>query len=112
MKGLRYHLTLRLYRADKSFGPGPMRLLQGVRATGSLQQAADQMGMAYSKAWKTLRQAEGELGIALLARRSGGVHGGGSALTEEGRCFLERYEAMLEEVEHAANAAFQKYFPE
>ncbi|MCQ5128745.1 LysR family transcriptional regulator [Butyricicoccus faecihominis] len=112
MDGLRYRLTLRLYRADKSFGPGPMRLMQGVRATGSLQQAADQMGMAYSKAWKTLRQAERELGFALLVRHSGGAHGGGSALTEQGRAFLERYEAMVREVDQAAEAAFQKYFPE
>ena len=41
---LTYHLTLRLFLQEKSFGPGPMRLLEGVKKTGSLQKAAAEMG--------------------------------------------------------------------
>lgn len=111
MDGLRYQLTLRLYAEDKRFGPGPMRLLTGVRAAGSLQKAAEQMGMAYSKAWKLVRALEQAWGFPLIMRRAGGAHGGGSTLTDEGASLLERYEKMLAEVETAADAAFQKYFP-
>ncbi|MDY3619223.1 winged helix-turn-helix domain-containing protein [Agathobaculum sp.] len=111
MDGLRYHLTLRLCAEDKRFGPGPMKLLQGVRETGSLQKAAARMGMAYSKAWKLIGRLEAEWGFKLLTRQLGGVHGGGSELTREGVDLLERYQKLLEETDHAANAAFQKYFP-
>jgi molybdate transport repressor ModE-like protein len=109
---LKYQLTIRLFLEDKSFGPGPMRLLEGVERTGSLNQAAGEMGMAYSKAWKLIHELEKEWGFALIVTRAGGSHGGGSHLTEEGRDLLERYRSMLAEVSRAADTAFEKYFPE
>ena len=63
---------MRLYRQDKSFGPGPMRLLRGVEEGGSLHQAAEAMGMSYSKAWTLLRKLEKEWGFTLLDRQPGG----------------------------------------
>lgn len=110
-ENLRWQLSLRLYRTDKSFGPGPMRLLQGVRETGSLHRAAEQMGMAYSKAWTLLRHLEEEWGFSLLERQAGGAHGGFSRLTDQGADLLTRYEAMLHEVEQAAEQAFARHFP-
>ena len=107
---LTYHLTLRFFLQEKSFGPGPMRLLEGVKKTGSLQKAAAEMGMAYSKAWKLIRDLEGEWGFSLLIRQTGGSKGGGSSLTEEAEELLFRYEAMLSEVTQAAEEAFKKYF--
>ena len=80
MDHLRYHLTVRLYRQDKSFGPGPMRLLRGVEEGGSLHQAAEAMGMSYSKAWTLLRKLEKEWGFTLLDRQPGGPKGGGRGL--------------------------------
>lgn len=110
MSELRYHLTLRLLREGKSFGPGPMRLLEGVQKSGSLQKAAEEMGMAYSKAWKTIRQIEGEWGFKLIHRKVGGMGGGSSRLTQEGEDLLARYVSMQQEIELAAQKAFQKYF--
>lgn len=108
---LTYQLTLRLFLREKSFGPGPMRLLEGVKKTGSLQKAASEMGMAYSKAWKLMRGLEEEWGFPLLVRQTGGLKGGGSSLTDEAEELLTRYEAMLGEIDRAAEAAFKKYFP-
>lgn len=110
--GLTYQLTLRLFLQEKSFGPGPMKLLEGVKRTGSLQKSASDMGMAYSKAWKLIRDLEQEWGFLLLIRRTGGSDGGGSSLTNEAEELLNRYECMLAEVCEAADAAFKKYFPE
>lgn len=70
------------------------------------------MGMAYSKAWKLLRDLEQEWGFPLLIRQTGGVNGGGSTLTDEAQELLDRYEGMLAEITRAADAAFEKYFPE
>lgn len=107
---MKYHLTLRLVGEDNSFGPGPMRLLEGVAQTGSLRQAAQQMGMSYSKAWTMVRRMEKEWGFAILQKHAGGKDGGGSCLTEEGGELLKNYTCMLKEVEAAADAAFRKYF--
>lgn len=107
---LSYGIQTRLYLKEKSFGPGPMQLLQGIRESGSLSHAAKQMGMSYSKAWTILREIEGEWGIKILMKQAGGKQGGGSALTEEGRELLERYEAFCREIEETAAQSFQKHF--
>ena len=78
---------------EKFFGEGPCRLLRLVEETGSLRCAAASMEMAYSKALKLIKQAEGALGFPLTQRTAGGKDGGGSTLTPEGRAFLRKYEA-------------------
>ena len=62
------------------FGRGIADLCLGVRETGSLNAAAKGMGMAYSKAWRIIKETEAALGIQLLNRD--GAHG--SDLTDEG----------------------------
>ena len=52
---LHYGMSLRLYFEEKAFGPGMVMLLREVERTGSLQKAAKNMNMAYSKAWKMLK---------------------------------------------------------
>ena len=88
------------------FGKGMEMLLLGVDKFGSLNRAAKEMGMAYSKAWRILRLSEQEFGITLLRRD--GAHG--STLTEEGREFLEHYREMVAAADAAAGAVFDKYF--
>ena len=109
-KKLRWGMTLRLFGVDKSFGPGPMQLLEGTARTGSLHRAAGEMGMSYSKAWTLIGRLEESWGFPLLERRSGGAKGGRSRLTPEGAELLRRYRAMLAEVEGAAEAAFRRHF--
>lgn len=87
-----------------------VQLLELVGRTGSLHRAAAVMGMAYSKAWKILRELEGQWGFAMLERRPGGTGGGGSSLTPEGWALLARYRALRWETEAAARQAFARYF--
>lgn len=42
----------------QAFGKGPYELLKGVEETDSLHQAANQLGMSYSKAWKLIQTME------------------------------------------------------
>ena len=112
MEHLHAQVTVRLFLEEKSFGPGPMRLLMGVEETGSLHKSAQKMGMAYSKAWTLLKRLENQWGFPLIIRRTGGNSGGGSQLTVQGKNLLERYKKMTEEVEQLTKNAFQKYFPE
>lgn len=110
MKQIDYKLTLRLVLENKSFGPGPMGLLQGVEQTGSLHKSAENMGMSYSKAWTMIKNLEKEWGFELLIRQSGGMHGGGSVISEQGKDLLSRYISMLKDVEKATEIALDKYF--
>lgn len=76
------------------FGPGPADLLERVGEMGSLRAAAIDMGMAYTKATRIVREAEAALGFALTERTVGGTGGGGSRLTPQARSLLVRYRAF------------------
>ena len=64
-----------------ALGKGIVSLCKLVDETGSLNKAAAEMGMAYSKAWSILKHAEESFDIQLL-RRKGNK---GSELTPEAR---------------------------
>ena len=109
---LRLTVTLRLLdrEGQRRFGPGVAALLEEVREKRSLRAAAGAMGMAYSKAWRIVRDAEEALGYKLLNSTIGGRHGGGAALTEEAEAWLAAYQALREEVDAFAQKRFQERF--
>lgn len=78
-------------------GMGTLELLVRVESTGSLHRAASDMGMAYSKAWQSVRRAEATLGFALLDRQTGGRGGGGSTVSPEGKWLIAAFGALIEE---------------
>ena len=90
----RQNLTVRIFTDRKCFGPGVAELLRRVRELHSLRAAAMSMGMAYSKAWTVVRNAEDGLGFHLLTSTAGGKHGGGAELTDEAVC--SDYQLMQE----------------
>ena len=97
---------------EKFFGEGPARLLHGVEKSGSLRAAAISMDMAYTKALKLIRNAENALGYPLIRRSTGGKDGGGSCLTEEGKEWLQRYEAYRDACIQANSRLYLEFFPE
>ena len=99
-----------LSKTEDFFGPGLFHLLQYIDETGSIQAAAKKMGMSYSKCWKLLNRAEEQMGFPFLNRYNGGRHGGNSTITEEGREFMNRYHAMLEDMKRISQNFFDIYF--
>lgn len=101
-------ITLRAegYHDGHGFGRGIELLLLGIEKYGSLNRAAKELGMAYSKAWRIIRQAETEFKITLIHRD--GAHG--STLSEEGSTFLAHYREMLAAADQAAGEVFDRYF--
>lgn len=109
-KELYPHLTVRLFKNEKCFGPGIAALLHRVQKFHSLRSAAADMGMAYSKAWTILKQVEDALGFKLLLSTAGGQHGGGAVLTEQGEAMLSAYDAYSSALEAESQQLFLKYF--
>jgi len=94
----------------KAFGDGPYELLRRVEETMSLHQAANDMGMSYSKAWRLIRTLEERLGFALLERKVGGQLGGGSRITPRAKYLMNHYQQFREEVKKGLNKIYQKHF--
>jgi molybdate transport system regulatory protein len=94
----------------KAFGEGPYQVLKRIEETGSLHKAAMDLNMSYRKAWLMLQAIEARLGFALLERKVGGVSGGGSNITPEGKKFLKSYEGFREDVRQTLEKTFKKHF--
>jgi molybdate transport system regulatory protein len=94
----------------KAFGEGPYRLLKLIDKTGSINRAAGELGMSYRKAWNVLKMIEEKLGFELIERKTGGMDGGGSRITEQGREMIKKYELFRQEVEASLVNIFKKYF--
>ena len=94
----------------KAFGDGPYELLKRVEKTNSLNEAAHQMGMSYSKAWKLIQTLEKRLGFPLLDRKVGGVSGGGSEVTSEAVELMKRYDRFEKNVGEAIEKLYQRHF--
>jgi molybdate transport system regulatory protein len=94
----------------KAFGEGPYELLKRVEKTKSLHEAAHQMDMSYSKAWKMIQTMEKRLGFSLLDKKVGGISGGGSQLTPEARNLMKQYSRFQEDAKEALERIYLKHF--
>lgn len=86
-------------------------LLEKVDACGSLAEAARQLKIPYKTAWYKLREVEAGLGCPVLTKTSGGAHGGGAALTPEGREIVRRYQRLMVGLEALVAERFAQLFP-
>ena len=111
-KELHLKLTVRLYSEDdhRCFGPGIATLLERVREHKSLRSAAASMGMAYSKAWRIIRTAEGVFDCKLLNSTIGGQHGGGATLTPQADQLLAAYNTYVADLRSYADQKFVETF--
>ena len=100
---IRLSITNPASESGSVFGRGIANLCLGVREAGSLNAAAKGMGMAYSKAWRIIKETEAALGIKLLNRD--GAHG--STLTEEGDALLDAYISIDAQLQKDAEKAFK-----
>lgn len=102
---VRLSITNNNSESGSVFGRGIAVLCRGVREKGSLNAAAKEMGMAYSKAWRIIKDTEDALSIELLIRN--GAHG--SHLTEEGDRLLDTYFAIEKELSQKAAELYKEF---
>ena len=91
-------------------GDGKIDLLERIEETGSIQKAAEEIGMSYRHAWGFLQKMEKRGGIKLVETQVGGREGGGAKLTPAGRDFLKRYLAFREGLDEYIGEKFKKAF--
>jgi len=88
-------LTIRIDLApDAALGPGKIRLLEEVHATGSIRKAAAAMKMSYRRGWLLLKATQEIFGAPLVKTTTGGAKGGGARLTPLGRRVVALYRSL------------------
>jgi molybdate transport system regulatory protein len=107
--------TLSMRRAERAFvGEDRIGLLEAIDRLGSITRAAREVGVSYKTAWDTIDVLNNATERPLVRRMAGGLGGGGTVLTDEGKetirlyrvlqgehqRFLKRLEGHLGDVEH------------
>ncbi|MBH03000.1 MAG: molybdenum-dependent transcriptional regulator [Xanthomonadales bacterium] len=89
------HFDSHLQIGPRSGGIGARRiaLLEAIGATGSLTQAAKQVGLSYKGAWDAINAINNLADTPLVCRSTGGVRGGGTTLTERAATLVRTYRA-------------------
>lgn len=77
-----------------SVGVGKIRLLEAIGQTGSLSQAAREIGMSYRRAWLLIDSMNVEFDTPVISATVGGSGGGGAKLTPFARELIEAYRKL------------------
>ncbi|HUS71499.1 MAG TPA: LysR family transcriptional regulator [Sedimentisphaerales bacterium] len=108
----RFKLWLSTEDAEGVFGDGKWRLLKSIDAQGSLRAASQSLHISYRKAWGDLKKAQQCLNVPLVEKQRGGLQGGRTTLTEQGKKWLKAYTKFRGDIEKAAKKAYEKHLKE
>jgi len=87
MQNKKYNIEVRVWIEETNgpfLGIGKIWLLENIRKTGSITNAAKEMKMAYRQAWQLVEEMNQRAESPLVEKLLGGKGGGGAKLTEAG----------------------------
>ena len=87
-------------------GPGKIALLEAIQRTGSLSQAARDLGMSYRRGWQLLSSVNTSFRVPVAVTATGGRGGGGARVTPFGRKLISCYRAFERDAHTRALRAF------
>jgi molybdate transport system regulatory protein len=93
--------------ADNMLNNKRIHLLEEIGNTGSISQAARQVGLSYKGAWDAVEAMNAIFGEPLVATMAGGKGGGGTQLTSAGIRIVDAYKALAREQRKFLEAASQ-----
>ncbi len=81
-------------RGEYVFGHGLSRMLEAVRETGSIKEAAKALGKSYRYVWGRIKRAEESIGESLVETQVGGTGAHRSDLTPRAVELLDAFHAL------------------
>jgi molybdate transport system regulatory protein len=79
---------------EKILGHGRIELLERIKESGSIRQAALQMKMSYKQAWDLINHMNTHFESPLVISHRGGRGGGNAVVTEYGLDIISRFHAL------------------
>jgi molybdate transport system regulatory protein len=92
-------------------GPGKIDLLEAIRRSGSLSQAARDLGMSYRRAWLLVDSLKNSFREPVTVAATGGKGGGGVTLTRFGEQLVESYRVLERDIARLASRRLQGVAP-
>jgi molybdate transport system regulatory protein len=88
-------LTVRVdFGSGAALGPGKIRLLEAIGASGSISRAGRALDMSYRRAWLLVDDMNRSFRAPVVTTQGGGSRGGGATLTPFGRDLIDKYRAI------------------
>lgn len=108
MQSVRFRIDL---GAKCSIGPGKIDLLEAITQSGSIRQAARDLGMSYRRAWLLIDSVNRSFSEPSTHASVGGSGGGGVELTAFGAELVRRYRSVSRRIESIAQSEFGDLAP-
>jgi len=107
--GIRFRID---FARHASLGPGKVRLLEAIRDSGSLSQAARNMGMSYRRAWLLVESLKRSFREPVTVASAGGKDGGGMMVTEFGDALIKSYRDLERDFVDLATRRLEAIIPD
>jgi molybdate transport repressor ModE-like protein len=77
-----------------------------------LRAASQSLHISYRKAWGDLKKTQQYLDVPLVEKQRGGIQGGETTLTEQGKKWVTAYTGFRTDIERAIEKAYEKHIKE
>lgn len=92
------------YGEEIAIGPGKIAILEAIAETGSISAAGRKLGMSYRRAWLLVDQMNQYFKDPVVLAATGGLQGGGTALTPTGVEVIRLYRTIEQQSQtHSAS---------
>jgi len=94
-----------------NLGPGKIALLEAIRSTGSISDAARSLGMSYRRAWLLVNSLKEGFSEAVTVSATGGKGGGGARVTPFGMTLIKQFRLLEREIARLAAQRLSMFVP-
>jgi molybdate transport system regulatory protein len=94
-----------------NLGPGKIALLEAIKSTGSISDAARALGMSYRRAWILIDSVKQGFSEAVIVSASGGKGGGGARVTAFGDSLIDQYRMLEREITRLGAQTLSEIIP-
>lgn len=81
-----------------NLGPGKIALLEAIKSTGSISDAARSLGMSYRRAWMLVNSIKEGFSEPVTVSSTGGKGGGGARVTPFGLSLIKQFRLLEREI--------------
>lgn len=81
-----------------NLGPGKIALLEAIKSTGSISDAARALGMSYRRAWMLINSLKQGFSEAVTVSSTGGKGGGGVRITPFGMSLVKQFRLLERDI--------------
>jgi molybdate transport system regulatory protein len=94
-----------------NLGPGKIALLEAIRSTGSISDAARSLGMSYRRAWLLVNSLKEGFSEAVTVSAAGGKGGGGAHVTPFGMTLIKQFRLLEREIARLSAQRLTMFVP-